>query len=163
MNKSYFSNQIKNNAGFSLLELILAIAIFSLSSFAIATMLIEDNLNTKFNKERTKALYYLKESMDGVISIRNSSTSTDSEWFTMADGDYGLEKADYTWSFLADPDLIDDKYLRTIGILASSTDETTKDVSVNISWDLTPARRVGLSLNTTFTKWIIVTNVTTTP
>ena len=150
------------NRGFSLLELVLAIAIFSLSSFAIATILIDSNVNTKFNKERINALFYAKESLDAVMSIRNSSTSTESYWFTLPDGSYGLSNDAGVWSLDLSPDIIDGKYERTIS-LVSGTPTSTKEVSISIAWDLTPDRPVNVSLNTILTEWPVVTNATTTP
>lgn len=159
--KLVFLNKRKSG-GFSLLELVLAIAIFSLSSFAIASILIDSNINTKFNKERLSALFYAKESLDAVNSIRNNSTSTASYWFTISDGNHGLATSTNGWIFNNQSDLINNKYRRTINI-TSGVPTTTKNINITIAWDLTPDRPVSVSLNTILTKWPVVTNATSTP
>jgi len=135
----------KKNNGFSLLELILAIAIFSLSSIAMATLLIDSNISSRLSLEKTYALLYAKEGLEATRSIR------DNNWLDLADGDHGLLNNGVTWVFSGSSDLIDDKYTRTITLTTVST--TTKNVLINIDWSLTPSRLANVNLETILTNW----------
>jgi len=132
--------------GFSLLELILAVAIFSLGSIAMATLLIDSNISSKLSLERTEALLYAKEGIESVRSIRNSG------WLNLTDGSYGLVNDGSTWFFSGASDLIDDKYTRVVNVQTVST--STKSVSITVEWDLTPVRTSSVVLNTIFTNWV---------
>ncbi len=153
-------NNIKNNKkGFSLLELVLAVAIFSFSSFALASMIIDSNISTRLSADRTEALLYAKEGIEAVRSIRDNDWAT---WMGTPDGDdYGLviNEASSTWIFDNSPDLINnDKYTRTITLTTNSEVDSSRDVSVNISWDLTPGRTASTTLKTVFSNWPDVIN-----
>jgi prepilin-type N-terminal cleavage/methylation domain-containing protein len=135
----------KNNKGFSLLELVLAIAIFSLSSVALVTLIIDAGVSTRLSQERSEALFYAKEGMDAVRAIR------DSAWASTTVGTHGLSTDNSSWVFAGDSDLINDKYTRTVEIEDVSV--TTKNVTVNIVWSLTPARPATVTLTTILTNW----------
>jgi len=151
----FLSNKIKNNhRGFSLLELVLAIAVFSLSSYGIATVLIDANITTRFGTERIEALFYAKEGVEATRSIRDNNWSA---WSELADGDYGLINNNSLWSLSSTSNpIIDDKYIRTIN-LTTQADGQTKLVISTINWDLTPSRKVNVSLSTIFSNWANIT------
>ena len=136
---------MRKRSGFSLLELILAIAIFSVSSIAIAVILIDTNLSTKLNLERTEALLYAREGLEAAQSIKNNI------WSDLADGNHGLDASSSPWAFHGLSDIIKDKYTRVINVESESS--STKDVSVNISWALTPSRIASTTLMTVMTNW----------
>ena len=149
---------IKNKKGFSLLELVLAVAIFSFSSFALATMIIDSNISTRLSADRTEALLYAKEGVEAVRSIRDNDWAT---WVGTADGNHGLmiNSANSTWAFnTSDSDLINDKYTRTVNLATDPLVPTSRDVSVNISWNLTPGRIASTTLSTIFSNWPDVIN-----
>lgn len=139
---------MKLRRGFSLLELVLAIAIFSLGSIATATLLIDSNISTKLSLERTEALFYAKEGIEAVRSIRDNSFAN------LIDGVHGLiSSSTDQWEFTGDSDLISDQYTRTVNITTGEHGTSTKDVSVTIEWALNPARNSSVTLNTIFTDW----------
>lgn len=137
---------LSKQKGFSLLELVLAIAIFSLGSIAMATLIIDSNLSTKMAIERTEAIFYAKEGLEAVRSVR------DSDWADLDAGNYGLNfEAEGSWRLINDPDLINNKYTRTVSISDRSLD--TKDVVSTITWDVTPSREASVSLTTILGNW----------
>jgi prepilin-type N-terminal cleavage/methylation domain-containing protein len=139
---------MKFKRGFSLLELVLAVAVFSLSSFAIATLMIDSSISTKLSSERNEALSYAKEGIEATRSIRNNS------WASLTPGTYGLVSDDSGWSFVESFDLIDDKYRRVIEIADIIQDSiSARSVRVSVSWDLTPSRTASTTLNTILTNW----------
>ncbi|MFA7252483.1 MAG: type II secretion system protein [Candidatus Paceibacterota bacterium] len=142
------SKNTHKNLGFSLLELVLAIAIFSLGSIAMATLIIDSNLSTKTAIERTEALFYAKEGLEATRSIR------DNDWADLETGNKGLNfEAEGSWRFNgAAYDLIsDDKYTRVIAISDLSAD--TKQIISTITWDVTPSREASVSLTTILGNW----------
>lgn len=147
-----FCPKKNTQSGFSLLELILAIAIFSIGSYAMATMLIDSNISTRLTLDRTEALLYAKEGVLAVKSIR------DSNWDLLSDGEYGLAGAsDDAWELSGTSDLINEKYTRVLNISDSETSSSIKDVLVTISWNLTTDREVSIALNTILTDWATTT------
>lgn len=151
---------MKLKSGFSLLELVLAIAIFSFSSFTLATMIIDSNISTRLSADRTEALLYAKEGVEAVRSIRDNDWAT---WASTTDGYYGLliDEASSTWAFNASTsDLINDKYTRMVNLATDLEVDTSRDVSVNISWDLTSGRIASTTIGTVFSNWPDVVNST---
>ena len=140
-------NKKNINFGFSLLELILAIAIFSLSSYALTVLLIDSGTSTRLSQERIQALFYAKEGMEVTRSIRDSLA-----WSGFADGQYGLDDTGGTWSFSETPDLLDNKYTRTVNI--SSVSSSSKEITVTVEWNLTSTRVSNVVLETILTNWI---------
>jgi prepilin-type N-terminal cleavage/methylation domain-containing protein len=140
---------IKNKkAGFSLLELVLAIAIFSFSSFVLASLLIEANINTRFNTEKIEALTYAKEGIEAVEFIRNNN------WSNIQVGEHGLLNEAGVWSFSGSTDTIENKYIRKVTITERDPVSTsTKNILVNITWSLTPLRSVSVNLETVLANW----------
>jgi prepilin-type N-terminal cleavage/methylation domain-containing protein len=149
----------KDKNGFSLLELVLAVAIFSFSSFALATMIIDSNISTRLSTDKTDALFYAKEGVEAVRSIRDNDWTA---WASTTDGNYGLSintvGSSSAWIFNGASDLIDNKYTRTVNIATDPVVPTSKDVTVNIAWDLTPGRIASTTLLTIFSNWPDVIN-----
>jgi prepilin-type N-terminal cleavage/methylation domain-containing protein len=150
--------QIKHSQGFSLLELVLAIAIFAFGSFAMGAMLIDSNVSTNVSIERTAALLYAKEGIEAVRSIRDNDWNTIS---ALTDGNHGLSinTASSTWSLSGIADSLDSKFTRTVNISASSTASFLKNVAVTVDWPLQSGKLATTTLNTLVTNWINVRNL----
>lgn len=126
----------------------MAVAVFALGSFALATILIDANINTRLNSERLSALTYAREGIEAVRAIRSES------WDSLSNGLFGLSFSDAGWVFEAEPDVLDDKYIRTVTV--SDTDPfstSTKNISVSVSWSITPIRSATTTLFTVLTNW----------
>lgn len=123
--------KINKISGFSLLELVLAVAVFSLSSFALATLIIDSNISTKLSQEKIIALSYAKEGVNIARFTKNSA-----------------------WADLVSTSTtLDDKYLRETVVTDDPIATSTKNVSVSVSWDLTAGRRATTTLYTILTNW----------
>lgn len=127
--KIIYFKKINKKSGFSLLEVVLAVAIFALSSFALSTMMIDSNISTKLSQERITAMLYAKGGIETAKKMRDISWS-------------GLISTSTTF---------DNKYLRGITVTPDAT--STKNVAVSVSWDLTTGRRATTTLYTILTKW----------
>ncbi len=134
----------KINKGFSLLELILAVTIFSMSAYSLTALLIDSDISTRLNTEKIEALSYAKEGIVAVRSIRDNS------WSDLGLGNHGLTN-DGSWSFSDTQDTIDDKYTRVVNVSDIAT--STKNISVTVTWNLTESRPASVVLNTVLTNW----------
>ena len=143
---------MKFNQGFSLLELVLAVAVFSISSVSLATLLIDANISTRLSLDRTSALFYAKEGLEAVRSIRDASSTV---FFNLASGDYNLNN-DSGWSFGVGSEVLDGKYTRVINITntpGASPATSSKTVVSNVRWSLTTGRLASTTLTTILTNW----------
>lgn len=134
----------QKNRGFSLLELTLAVAIFSLGSYAIATTIIDATISTKIATEKTEALFYAQEGIGAVRSIRAE------DYANLVNDDYGLDNSGGTWAFSGSSDTILSKYTRVVTV-SDVTD--AKKIVVTITWDITPAREGSVTLATFLSDW----------
>ncbi len=136
----------KQNRGFSLLELLLAIAIFSLSAISIGYLLIESARATELNTKKIQATLLAREGIEAVRSIR------DVDGFSaLTIGSHGLafNNITNTWSFSGTSDTSTDGYVRVITL----TDESPRiKVSSVVSIDVL-GRTISTSLITYFTDW----------
>ncbi len=141
----FFENKKKKN-GFSLLEVVLAIAIFSFSSFSIATLLIDSGISTRLAADKEQSIFYANEGLDALSMIEN-----DLAWTDLTAGPHGLLQDELGWTFSGTSDLIDDRYTRTVNITDIST--SVKDVIISIEWALTENRNASINLETMITNW----------
>ncbi len=135
---------MKNKKGFSLVELLIAIAFISVIVVLVFGIAVFNNKLRKVNEERTQALLYANQSLEAIKLI---------SWVSLAAGDYHLEVQGDTWDLISGSELIDNKYTRTITISdvyrASSTtglvygpivetggyvDADTKKITATIDW-----------------------------
>src|SRR3989344_7564307 len=79
--------------GFSLVEVILAVAIFTIMAVSgVATILHSFSVN-KLGEEESNAHYYAQEGIEAVRSIKDKS------WSNLVVGTYGLSTAGSQWNF----------------------------------------------------------------
>ncbi|MDD3862043.1 MAG: prepilin-type N-terminal cleavage/methylation domain-containing protein [Candidatus Gracilibacteria bacterium] len=133
--------KIKSKKGFSLVEILLAITIFSIFTVGI-TYLSLDTLHRDAKVVLSnEALLYAQEGMEATRNIR------DKNYLWLTNGDKGLELIDGSWEFGLAPEDIDGFYGRTItisdvyrdefgGIKEEGTifDPDTKRVDVSVAW-----------------------------
>ena len=94
--------RIKNSLkGFSLLELVFAIAIFMIIVSGVVIPIINNYINNLENQEYVKANAVINESWEAVRSIRNGG------WSNMISGTHGLALSGGNWIFSGSSDLTD--------------------------------------------------------
>ncbi len=98
-----------SDSAFSLVEVILAIAIFMILAVSGVTTVLHSFSVNKLGEEYTNAVLYAQEGLEAVRSIKNRS------WGSLASGTYGLTSSGGSWAFLGTSD-IKDKYTRQVVI-----------------------------------------------
>jgi len=118
----FFAFRDTKKLGFSLVELILAIALFGLFATALIGLLMNSYGSDFQAEEKEKANLYAQEGLEAVWSIRRQA------WNLLENGDHGLDKGSGHWQFSSSPDLLEEKYTRTI---------TIADACRNLGGDIT--------------------------
>lgn len=145
------NNKSKLNKGFSLLELVLAVAIFSLSSISTGYLLIESINATDVNSKKIAATLLAREGIEAIRSIR------DVNGFSALDAGTGqgliFDENTNTWSLSPLPETVDNIYTRTVDI-TNIEDGLIKKVTSTVM-AVSGGRTVSTSLTTYFTNWSI--------
>lgn len=127
-------------AGFSLLELALAVGLFMIFAVGLAATAIGGHLSSLDNATEARANMVLVESWEALKSIKTNS------WSRMTSGTHGLAIGGSHWEFSGNSDSADgfdrvitisDVRRDNAGIIVSSggeIDPDTKLVSLNLSW-----------------------------
>jgi len=96
--------------GFSLVEIILTVALFGLFATALLGLLMNSYGSNFQASERQKATLYAQQGLEAVWSIRRQA------WNLLANGDYGLANSGGYWQFFGSSDLLENKYSRVVTI-----------------------------------------------
>lgn len=142
------SNKLKSynlQAGFSIVEVILASAVFVLLVTALIGAYLYGEEATMLAGNRARAVMFAQEGLEAVRNIR------DFDFTNLADGTYGLSTAGNEWSLLGSQDIND---IFTRQIIISSVDPTRRSVTANVSWQQNPQRTGLVSLTTRFADWL---------
>ena len=153
---------INNNkqAGFSLIEAIVALGVFALLAATVSSTAGIGYLSEKQSGERIIAQAYITEGIEATKSIRNRG------WSELIDGSHGLQSSKGYWEFNGTEDALD-KYTRQIVISSVYRDENsnivnigegnidlhTKLVTVTVTWELSPGTDNELVVNNYLTNW----------
>ncbi|NQT50351.1 hypothetical protein HQ571_06685 [Candidatus Kuenenbacteria bacterium] len=154
----------KNNRGQNLIEVLIAMGLFFI--FAVGSLILISKYLTTFTRaaELTQVKYIVQEGFEAIQSISYNN------WSSFADGTYGLNKSSGQWQFQASPNLINNKFTRSITISSAERDENcnlvanggsadpdTKIATVNINWTTTTGE-INKSTSKLYAKWYDPTN-----
>jgi prepilin-type N-terminal cleavage/methylation domain-containing protein len=135
----------KQKSGFSLVEIILAIAIFSLLLSGFSGLYLSGQEATMLAGNRAQAVLYAEEGLEAVRNIR------DENFMNLNDGTYGLGTSGNQWVFVGSQDS-QDIFTREIKISAMGIDK--KEVEVVVSWQQNLQREGEVSLKGRLTHWM---------
>ncbi len=96
--------------GFSLVEIVLSIALFGLFATALIGLLFASLDSDVQAEEKEIAVQYAEEGIEAVWSIRREAFNQ------LESGEYGLDNSSGSWNFSGSSDLIDDIFTRVISI-----------------------------------------------
>jgi prepilin-type N-terminal cleavage/methylation domain-containing protein len=133
--------------GFSLVEVMLAVAIFSLIVSVFVGALIYAQQSVASFGSHAKASFLAEEGLEAARNIRDAGFSN------LTDGTYGLAISGGQWVFFGSSDTTDN-FTRTITI--STIDPERKQVSSNVFWQENPQRTGSVALITYLDNWAAV-------
>lgn len=134
--------------GQSLIELLIAIAIFVIVVSSFAFFLLDSYAGGRLAEEITVADFLAEEGMEAVRSIRDDS------WDSLIAGDHGLAISANTWILQGSQEDLSDQFnkgLRKITI--EDIDSERKKITSRITWEFTPDRAQEVCLVTYLTNW----------
>lgn len=115
----------KKLKAFSLVEILLAVSLFSFLVLGFGSALSYTLDSTKISSYKTKAIFLMDEGLEAVRSIRNDN------YAALVDGTYGLSNSTGKWLFIPTQEAIG-AYKRTIQI--TPVDANTKQIISTVTW-----------------------------
>lgn len=152
----------KYKQGFSLIEIILAIAVFVIFSSGAVAVILQGISANRLGKEQTIATEYAAEGLEAIRSIKNQSFSS-----LISTPSAGVTRSlAGTWIFSGTSNTFDGRYTRTIAIAdvyrdgsgnivgsGGTLDSNTKKITSTVTWNFAPARSDSVILSTYLTNW----------
>lgn len=128
-----------NQSGQSLIEVIIAIFIFSLGIATVGMLVLDANVTSRQGIERTKATFLAEEGLEAARSIRNSS------FVNLTEGSHGATTTSGTFSFSGTSD-VSDQFTRVVTV--ENIDAMQKKVTSLVTWPFLPLRPGSVTLVT---------------
>ncbi len=159
---------MKTNRAFSLMELVLAIAIFAVGSMIAGNLLVDANTSTRVVLDKAEAVQIAREGIEAVTSIRDSATNistTDTSAFASqafnVTGAHGLASGGggYGWAWSGNAsDTVATKFSRSITVTlnplsAPFTSTSTATVVCTVAWTSARGLIDMVSLTSVLTNW----------
>lgn len=132
---------------FSSVEVLLAIATFSLVIVGIGGSISYILQNGVFFSNKNKAIYLAEEGIEAIRAIRNE------EFSNLQDGEYGINIENNKW-VLIPTQSVTDGFVRRIRI--TTIDQNTREVESIVQWEKETGGVNNVSLATTLTNWLRV-------
>jgi Tfp pilus assembly protein PilV len=115
----------QQQAGFSVVEVLLAATVFGLLATAVAGALVYGRISNANAGDHNRASLLAEEGLEAVRNIR------DANFTNLADGTYGLVQSGGTWALSGSSDATG---IFTRQVTISTIDATRKNVAVTVSW-----------------------------
>lgn len=149
----------KKELGQSLIELLVAMAIFTIVIASITFMTLDAQVADRQGEERTRATQLAYEGLDASKSIKNRG------WKYLTLGQHGLDETSGFWDFAGSENNID-QYQRRVTVENVNRDDNknivgtggtidldTKKITSNVNWSFTPERPSDVTLASYLTNW----------
>jgi Tfp pilus assembly protein PilV len=154
-------NKKLNNAGSSVIEVLVAVGIFVIISVTALSAIIGATNIGRLTKEQTQAAQFAQQGYEASVSIKNN------DWTNLVNGTHGLSSAGSQWSFSGGSDVDSSgKFTRTIliesvnrdanNVIVNSggtVDENTKKITINVAWNPSPTRSNDVTYVSYLTNW----------
>lgn len=139
------STENKNQQGISLVEVVIAIALFGIMVLGVSYMVVGASDTARQSVERKKATLLAREGLEAVHNMYDAGFSN------LASGSYGLELSGGVWTLVPDtPDVTDD-FTRTI--IIEQPELYRRHVISTVSWSFSDVRDAEVSLDEYFSDW----------
>lgn len=129
----------KNKNAFSLIEVILVVALFAIFLASSLRILLGARFDLSNSADQMTASYYLQESLEALHSIRDYDSDN------LSPGTFGLSEASGYWELSGSSDSYG-KFTRTV--VLSAVDSYRYDVVATVSW--TTVEGIERSISSTF-------------
>ena len=152
--------------GFSLIEIVISVALFMIIASGLAVLAIGGPLNSLENQKRTQADAFLTESWEAVKSIRNQ------DWALITNGTHGLSSLSSKWLFSGSSDsyagitrqiTVEDVQRDDSGnivVSGGTVDLDTKKITIDLSWSPTANSSQNLSVQSYLTHYTAPSELT---
>ncbi|KKR04994.1 MAG: hypothetical protein UT32_C0024G0004 [Parcubacteria group bacterium GW2011_GWC2_39_14] len=130
--------------GSTIIEVIIALAIFMIGITAIINLLLEQVKNAGTNSQNLVAIDIAEQGLEGARKIRDNS------WYALTAGSHGLSTSGGNITFSETSDTANN-ITRTITV--SNIDINTRLVTSTATWKATFARSRSISISSIFTNW----------
>lgn len=132
-------------AGQSVIEILVALTIFSLVAAAIFTLFFGGQSLVVDSRTAEQAIGYANEGAEAVKSIR------DRNWNELTDGDHGLVFLSGEWYFASGTS--DTRGIFTRKVTISAVDQWIKKASTTVSWQTNPVRPQTIEILEELVNW----------
>lgn len=139
----------QNNEGFSLIEIILATAIFIMMVSGLAGSLVYGIQLSFQSGAKSQAAYIAQEGVEIFRNLRDES------FFNLSDGTYGIEISGNSYEIVSGNDTTGE-YIRTITV--STIDADTKMIESEVTWDQELRGSGSVKLVSYLTNWRTIAN-----
>lgn len=139
----------KSKAGFSLAEIILSIAVFSLVGTIIISAFIYGRQATQQAGDRARAAELTNETMEAVRNIANPSYSNLGNYSNGTT--YYLTTAGNQWQLSTVPNTVDGIYTRTV--VFADGPNGSRQVTATVTWQISPSRNGTVNATTYLANW----------
>lgn len=152
-------NKWRNNKGQSILEIILAIGMFTLIASSVVVLYLSSASANLRDIEKLQADMFLQEGFEAVRSMR------DYDYNSITNGDHGLTNSNGYWEFLGTLD-VSSQYTRVMTVedverddacaivgSGGEIDSNSKKITGTITWDLEDGNTVSTSAVSYINKW----------
>lgn len=134
-----------SQSGFSLVEVILASAVFALLVSALVGVYLYGQESAALAGNRARAVMLAEEGLEATRNIRDAS------YANLSDGPHGIQISSDQWGFSGTSDVTDSFFTRQIVI--SSVDSNRKNVTSTVLWQQNPSRTGSVTLTARLTNW----------
>lgn len=140
-----------NSKGFSLVEVLLAVAIFALFVTGLVGGLIYGQQSTALAGAQSRATVLADEGLEATRNIRDANFSN------LTNGTFGLTTTGNQWNLSGSSDTTD---IFTRQIVISTVDANTKQIVATVTWTQNAQRAGSVSLTTYLANWSSGTVIT---
>ena len=153
---------IRNIKGFSLVEILLAVALFSVFSVGVISLVLQGWNTARLAQENSVAKEYASEGIEAARSIKNQSFAS-----LINTSSTGIVQSGGVWTFSGTNNTFDsNKFTRTIAVAdvyrdvsnnivatGGTLDPLSKKITSTVNWNISPTRADSSVISTYLTNW----------
>jgi len=136
--------QLHINKGFSLVELLISLAVFLVFVTVTVNIIVNTNKQVLNSNNKDRATSLVEEGLEAARNIR------DVNWEDLTVGTYGLSSSGNKWSLIGTSDVTD---IFTRSLIISNINANQKKVIAIVSWSDKVSQNNSINANTYLTNW----------